>query len=74
MYETGQKNSRRRGEPVVCPKGGQKSSKSRKIPQGIRELNSKPVDFTTQVRFQKTNEPTQKTVLENDREKNKKSV
>ena len=44
-------------------KKSQGNLKSQKVPQSIRELNSKPVDFTTQVKFQKTNEPTQKTVL-----------
>jgi hypothetical protein len=37
--------------------------KSQKLPQAIRELNSKPVDLTTQVKLQKTNEPNQKTIL-----------
>jgi hypothetical protein len=73
LYETGNRNNRKKGEAILSMKG-QKPSKSQKISQGIRELNSKPVDLTTQVKFQKTNEPTQKTVLENDREKNKKLV
>jgi hypothetical protein len=54
---------KRKGEPVVSLRQGTKQTKSHRQPQGIRELNSKPVDLTTQVRYNKTNEPTQKTVL-----------
>ena len=52
----------------------QKQSKSHKHPQGVRELNTKPADLTTQVRYNKTNEPTQKTVLENQRHNERKQV
>ena len=54
---------KRKGEPVVSLKnGGPKMPKSRQ-PQGIRELNSKPIDMSTQVRYNKTNETNQQTVL-----------
>lgn len=48
---------------MVSLKQSNKNLKSQKLPQAIRELNSKPLDLTTQVKLQKTNEPPQKTVL-----------
>ena len=69
------RRDRRKGQPVVSLKnGGVKMAKSSRQPQGIRQLNSKPLDMTTQVKYNKTNEPTQKTVLENQKEKDRKEV
>lgn len=61
------RRNRKKGQPIVSFKGAQKPSKSHKIPQAVRELNTRPVDLATQVKLQKINQPTQKTVLENDR-------
>ena len=69
------RNRRRRGEPVVSLKeGGKKQSRSTKYPQGVREINSKPVNLTAQVKYNKTNEPAQKTILENQQQKERKKV
>ena len=49
-----------------------KKMKNQKQTQAIRAINSKPIDLATQVKFQKTNEPTAQTVLQNKRENDKK--
>jgi hypothetical protein len=49
-----------------------KKTKNQKQAQAIRAINSKPLDLATQVKFQKTNEPTAQTVLQNKRENDKK--
>ena len=53
----GTRRERRKGEAIVSLKqqGTGKQAKSHKFSQGVRELNTKPLDLTTQVGYKKAN-------------------
>jgi len=67
------KNNKRPGEPIFyLNKTDNLKKKTSKLPPALKDLPTRPIDYSTQVKFTKTDEPTQKTILETNKEKSKK--
>lgn len=68
MLDSRHKKNKRPGEPIFyANKTNDIKKKTSKFPPALKDISTKPVDYSVQVKFQKTNEPTQKTILETNK-------